>query len=76
MKNIIKSFKFQPKNHKKLQNLWQAAHYEEKYQDKGKDLGAVERFRIRKKHPLPQSIWDGEETNYTFKVKKLVKIKI
>lgn len=25
-------------------------------------LGAVDKYRIRKKHPLPKTIWDGEET--------------
>ena len=73
MKNIIKTFKFHPKNHKRLQNLWQAAHYEEGYQAKGKDIGAVGKYRVRKKPPLPPTIWDREEISDTFKVLKLFK---
>lgn len=30
-------------------------------------LGAVDKYRIRKKFPLPKTIWDGEETVYCFK---------
>lgn len=32
-------------------------------------LGAVDKYRIRKKHPLPKTIWDGEETG-NFLIKK------
>lgn len=31
--------------------------------------GAVDKYRIRKKYPLPKTIWDGEETVYCFKEK-------
>lgn len=31
--------------------------------------GAVDKYRLRKKYPLPKTIWDGEETVYTFKEK-------
>jgi homeobox protein SIX4 len=31
--------------------------------------GAVDKYRIRRKHPLPRTIWDGEETIYCFKEK-------
>lgn len=31
-------------------------------------LGAVGKYRIRKKFPLPRTIWDGEETSYCFRV--------
>lgn len=33
------------------------------------DSGAVDKYRIRKKYPLPKTIWDGEETVYCFKEK-------
>ena len=29
--------------------------------------GAVDKYRLRRKFPLPRSIWDGEERMYTFK---------
>lgn len=31
--------------------------------------GAVDKYRLRKKYPLPKTIWDGEETIYCFKEK-------
>ncbi|KOB67735.1 Sine oculis, partial [Operophtera brumata] len=30
--------------------------------------GAVGKYRVRRKFPLPRTIWDGEETSYCFKV--------
>ncbi|PAV83894.1 hypothetical protein WR25_14485 [Diploscapter pachys] len=36
---------------------------------KERELGAVCKYRIRKKNPFPATIWDGEETNYCFKSK-------
>ena len=32
-------------------------------------MGAVGKYRIRRKFPLPRTIWDGEETSYCFKEK-------
>eukprot|EP00116_Pleurobrachia_bachei_P006451 sb/3466713/ len=32
-------------------------------------LGAVGKYRVRKKFPLPRTIWDGDETSYCFKEK-------
>ena len=32
-------------------------------------LGAVDKYRMRRKFPLPRTIWDGEETVYSFKEK-------
>lgn len=32
-------------------------------------IGAVDKYRLRKKYPLPKTIWDGEETVYCFKEK-------
>ena len=34
-----------------------------------KFLGAVDKYRLRRKYPLPRTIWDGEETVYCFKEK-------
>ena len=31
--------------------------------------GAVDKYRLRRKYPLPRTIWDGEETVYCFKEK-------
>jgi hypothetical protein len=35
---------------------------------RGRPLGAVGKYRVRRKFPLPRTIWDGEETSYCFKV--------
>ncbi|NWH26766.1 SIX2 protein, partial [Grus americana] len=52
-----------------LQQLWLKAHYIEAEKLRGRPLGAVGKYRVRRKFPLPRSIWDGEETSYCFKEK-------
>ena len=36
---------------------------------KGRSLGPVDKYRLRKKYKLPKTIWDGEEMVYCFKEK-------
>lgn len=45
------------------------AHYHENEKTRGRELCPVDKYRLRKKFPLPRSIWDGEETVYCFKEK-------
>ncbi|KPP76421.1 homeobox protein six1b-like [Scleropages formosus] len=52
-----------------LQQLWLKAHYVEAEKLRGRPLGAVGKYRVRRKFPLPRTIWDGEETSYCFKEK-------
>ncbi|TNN15378.1 Homeobox protein [Schistosoma japonicum] len=66
---ILESCNFSPVYHARLQNLWLRAHYAEEEKLKGRVLGAVAKYRIRRKFPLPHTIWDGEETSYCFKEK-------
>jgi len=66
---ILESFPFSIYNHPKLQSLWLKAHYAEAEKLRGRPLGAVGKYRIRRKFPLPPTIWDGEETSYCFKEK-------
>ena len=47
--------------------LWYAGHYAEAEQVRGRALGAVDKYRLRRKFPLPSTIWDGEQTVYCFK---------
>jgi len=47
--------------------LWYAGHYTEAEHVRGRPLGAVDKYRLRRKFPLPTSIWDGEQTIYCFK---------
>lgn len=66
---IVESHKFDESNHSFLQDLWYKAHYMEAQKIRGRPLGAVDKYRLRRKHPLPKTIWDGEETVYCFKEK-------
>ncbi|XP_010726345.3 homeobox protein six1-like, partial [Meleagris gallopavo] len=66
---ILESHQFSPHNHPKLQQLWLKAHYMEAEKLRGRPLGAVGKYRVRRKFPLPRTIWDGEETSYCFKEK-------
>ncbi|ELU17231.1 hypothetical protein CAPTEDRAFT_180303 [Capitella teleta] len=66
---ILESQTFSPHNHPKLQALWLKAHYIEAEKLRGRPLGAVGKYRVRRKFPLPRTIWDGEETSYCFKEK-------
>ncbi|BES90886.1 Homeobox domain [Nesidiocoris tenuis] len=66
---ILESHQFSAHNHAKLQALWLKAHYVEAEKMRGRPLGAVGKYRVRRKFPLPRTIWDGEETSYCFKEK-------
>ncbi|KAI7802749.1 homeobox protein SIX5, partial [Triplophysa rosa] len=64
---ILDSHDFHPSNHGFLQDLYLKARYKEAERSRGRSLGAVDKYRLRKKFPLPKTIWDGEETVYCFK---------
>uniref|UniRef100_UPI00398F3BB6 homeobox protein SIX1-like n=1 Tax=Pristiophorus japonicus TaxID=55135 RepID=UPI00398F3BB6 len=66
---ILESCQFSIQSHPKLQQLWLKAHYTEAEKLRGRPLGAVGKYRVRRKFPLPRTIWDGEETSYCFKEK-------
>lgn len=66
---ILESQSFDSRHHVQLQQLWFKAHYLEAEKIRGRSLGAVDKYRLRKKYPLPKTIWDGEETVYCFKEK-------
>ncbi|XP_020815000.1 protein sine oculis [Drosophila serrata] len=66
---LLEHHHFSPQNHAKLQALWLKAHYVEAEKLRGRPLGAVGKYRVRRKFPLPRTIWDGEETSYCFKEK-------
>ena len=65
---ILESSKFNTKeSHMKLQTLWLEAHYQEAEKLRGRPLGPVDKYRVRKKYPLPRTIWDGEQKTHCFK---------
>lgn len=67
--SILENNRFDTNNHGTLQTLWYQAHYDEAQAVRGRPLGAVDKYRLRRKFPLPKTIWDGEETVYCFKEK-------
>lgn len=67
---LLEDFPFSPRSQPLLQQLWLRAHYTEAERQRGRPLGAVGKYRVRRKFPLPSTIWDGEETCYCFKVVK------
>ncbi|XP_036405225.1 homeobox protein SIX4-like [Megalops cyprinoides] len=66
---ILETHSFSPSNHSSLQDIWYKARYTEAERARGRPLGAVDKYRLRRKYPLPRTIWDGEETVYCFKEK-------
>eukprot|EP00095_Tigriopus_kingsejongensis_P000831 maker-scaffold63_size435493-snap-gene-2.18 protein:Tk00831 transcript:maker-scaffold63_size435493-snap-gene-2.18-mRNA-1 annotation:"hypothetical protein AND_000140" len=66
---IMESRDFSSKYHPMLQDMWYRAHYREAEKVRQRSLGAVDKYRLRRKFPLPRTIWDGEETVYCFKEK-------
>ena len=67
--NLLESHSFELQHHNDLQIMWYKGHYLEAQKLRGRSLGAVDKYRIRRKFPLPKTIWDGEETIYCFKEK-------
>ncbi|KAJ8929178.1 hypothetical protein NQ314_018156 [Rhamnusium bicolor] len=65
--SILESHKFTKGSHGKLQAMWLEAHYQEAEKLRGRALGPVDKYRVRKKFPLPRTIWDGEQKTHCFK---------
>lgn len=65
--SILEGNIFDQRYHGELQEMWYKAHYREAEKMRQRPLGAVDKYRLRKKYPLPKTIWDGEETVYCFK---------
>lgn len=65
--HILESHKFGKASHAKLQAMWLESHYQEAEKLRGRPLGPVDKYRVRKKFPLPRTIWDGEQKTHCFK---------
>ncbi|XP_013418710.1 homeobox protein SIX6 [Lingula anatina] len=65
--HILESHRFTKESHAKLQAMWLEAHYQEAEKLRGRPLGPVDKYRVRKKFPLPRTIWDGEQKTHCFK---------
>ncbi|KAI4891615.1 hypothetical protein NFI96_027401 [Prochilodus magdalenae] len=66
---LLERHSFSAASHRALQDLWFRARYCEAESARGRPLGAVDRFRVRRKFPPPRTIWDGERTLYCFREK-------
>ncbi|CAH8450382.1 unnamed protein product [Dicrocoelium dendriticum] len=64
---ILERHTFSKSSHVKLQALWLEAHYQEAEKLRGRPLGPVDKYRVRKKFPMPRTIWDGEQKTHCFK---------
>ncbi|KAF5403354.1 hypothetical protein PHET_03188 [Paragonimus heterotremus] len=64
---ILQFNHFNPKHQPVLQHLWYLTHYAQTEKRRGRLLSAVDKYRLRRRFPLPSTIWDGEETVYCFK---------
>jgi homeobox protein SIX3/6 len=64
---LLENYKFTRDSHPKLQAMWMEAHYVEAEKLRGRPLGPVDKYRVRKKFPMPRSIWDGEQKTHCFK---------
>ncbi|XP_054898645.1 homeobox protein SIX3b isoform X2 [Poeciliopsis prolifica] len=64
---ILETHRFTRTSHGKLQAMWLEAHYREAEKLRGRPLGPVDKYRVRKKFPLPRTIWDGEQKTHCFK---------
>ncbi|CAL1599818.1 unnamed protein product [Knipowitschia caucasica] len=65
--HILETQRFTRASHAKLQAMWLEAHYREAERLRGRPLGPVDKYRVRKKFPLPRTIWDGEQKTHCFK---------
>ena len=64
---ILESQRFSKPSHARLQALWLESHYQEAERLRGRPLGPVDKYRVRKKFPFPRTIWDGEQKTHCFK---------
>ncbi|MCL4150215.1 UNVERIFIED_CONTAM: hypothetical protein GTU68_062817 [Idotea baltica] len=64
---ILESQRYSKASHARLQALWLEAHYQEAERLRGRPLGPVDKYRVRKKFPFPRTIWDGEQKTHCFK---------
>ncbi|XP_061406136.1 homeobox protein SIX6-like [Lethenteron reissneri] len=64
---ILEGHRFSKASHAKLQAMWLEARYQEAERLRGRPLGPVDKYRVRKKFPLPPTIWDGEPKTHCFK---------
>lgn len=65
--HILENHKFAKDAHARLQAMWLESHYLEAERLRGRPLGPVDKYRVRKKFPLPRTIWDGEQKSHCFK---------
>uniref|UniRef100_A0A1I8F835 Homeobox domain-containing protein n=1 Tax=Macrostomum lignano TaxID=282301 RepID=A0A1I8F835_9PLAT len=65
--HLMELHHFGKESHAKLQTLWLEAHYLEAEKLRAARFGPVDKYRVRKKYPMPRTIWDGEQKTHCFK---------
>lgn len=65
--DLLETHRFTKESQVQMQGIWLEAHYREAEGMRGRPLGPVDKYRIRKKFPLPRTIWDGEQKTHCFK---------
>jgi len=58
--------RFRSDSHARLQALWYEARYQEAERQRGRPLGPVHKYRVRKRHPAPATISDGQQRTHCF----------
>ncbi|CAF4926485.1 unnamed protein product, partial [Rotaria sp. Silwood1] len=65
--HLLENYKYTRNYHTNLQTMWMEAHHQEAEKLRGRPLGPIDKYRVRKKYPLLRTIWDGEEKSHCFK---------
>lgn len=65
--SLVECNRFSRASFPRLQALWLESHYQEAERLRGRPLGPVDKYRVRKKFPFPRTIWDGEQKSHCFK---------
>lgn len=65
--SLIECNRYGRASYPRLQALWLESHYQEAERLRGRPLGPVDKYRVRKKFPFPRTIWDGEQKSHCFK---------
>lgn len=65
--DLLETHRFAKASQPQMQTIWHEAHYREAETARGRALCPVDKYRVRKRHPPPRTIWDGEQKSHCFK---------
>ena len=64
---FVSTTNFLEKDAQEMRDLWWDSVYQNHMFKTQKKLTPMIRYRLRKRHPLPKTIWNGEQTSYNLK---------